>query len=98
MTWWKSCCYLYELYSVLKSFSYAQNVPLFQRLDPASSQKLLFQALEVASIPTFFSPLSEGQKLLCNLEISVSIPLRLTFFPHIRVISEPQCQSSEMED
>ncbi len=72
-----------------KTFSYAQNVPNVKRL---------FQALEVASIPTFFSPLNEGQKLLCNLEISVSVPLRLTFFPHICVISEPQCQSSEMED
>lgn len=50
------------------------------------------------SLHFFPPPLSEGQKLLCNLEISVSIPLRLTFFPHICVISEPQCQSSEMED
>lgn len=67
---------------------------------------LLFQTLEQDSVPTiifsFFSLFlfffSEGQKLLCNLEMSVSIPLRLTFFPHICVISGPQWQSSKMED
>lgn len=73
----------------------------FQKLHCVSIQEqwlLCSWSSSACFIFYFFLSFSEGQKLLCNLEIPVSIPLRLTFLPHICVISGPLCRSSKMED